>query len=267
VTWTIRKRGSLTVDNHPDVLGPRGVQEPTRGRVFNSFQYTGKEGDAFKAWLLLYPGKIEDDVTAIYADMCVKKYGGVREVAALTIGEYVVWHGLFIAASLCAQSGRGLWDAPKRLGRFRSSPEFGQYMNRHRFEAIKASFLAAFAGSQSELDTWWQIRPLIERFNNNRRETVRMSEVQVPDEAMSPIQPRTSATADLDHLSFVERKPKKLGTEVKCICDGISGIMRFLEIQEGKARMATKKHRRNHGAATAQALRLIEGNHGWSFPE
>jgi hypothetical protein len=121
--------------------------------------------------------------------------------------------------------------------------------------------------SQSDLDAWWQIRPLVDRFNENRRGSVHMSRVQVPDEAMSPLQPRTSATADLDHLSFVERKPKKLGTEVKCICDGISGIMRFLEIQEGKANMATKKHRRNHGAATAQALRLIEGNHGWSFPE
>ncbi len=267
VTWKIVKRGSLKEDHFKEILGPQGVEEPKRGKVFHGFQYTGRDGEILKAWLHLYPGNIEDDVRAIYADMRVRKHGGIREVAVLTVGEYIVWHGLFIAASLCAQSGRALWDPPKRLSRFRTSPEFGKYMNRHRFEAIKASLLAAFVGTESELDAWGEIRPLIERFNENRRKTVLMSRIQVPDEAMSPLQPRTSATADLDHLSFVERKPKKLGTEVKCICDGISGIMRFLEIQEGKTSMATKRHRRNHGAATAQALRLIEGNHGWSFAD
>ena len=54
--------------------------------------------------------------------------------------------------------------------------------------------------------------------------TVEISEV--PDEAMSPIQPRTTASADLPHLSFLERKPKKLGAEYKCVADGRHGLMR-----------------------------------------
>ena len=92
-----------------------------------------------------------------------------------------------------------------------------------------------------------------------------ISEVQNPDEAMSPFQPRTTASADLPHLSFVERKPKKLGTEYKCVADGRHGLMRSLEIQEGKEAMAAKRHRQNYPAATAQALRLVELTLGVRF--
>ena len=64
----------------------------------------------------------------------------------------------------------------------------------------------------------------------------------VHDEAMSPFLPRTSPTADLAYLSFAERKPKKLETEVKYIADGLSGLSRFLEIQEGKVKMEDGLH-------------------------
>ena len=84
----------------------------------------------------------------------------------------------------------------------------------------------------------------------------------IPDESMSAFQPRTTPAADLDHLSYVEQKPKKLGMEMKCVADGRSGVIRFLEIQEGKEAMASKKHRGNHNPATAQALRRMEGTEG-----
>ena len=38
------------------------------------------------------------------------------------------------------------------------------------------------------------------------------------------------------------RKPKPLGTEFKCVADGSTGIMLFLELQEGKERMGTRQY-------------------------
>ena len=64
-------------------------------QVFNEYDYPGREGDALAAWLFLYPGKVEDDVTI----MLIKKHGGLAEVAELT-GEYFVWYGLFLAGLL-----------------------------------------------------------------------------------------------------------------------------------------------------------------------
>ena len=262
ITWRYKKRGSLTQDDFPDIEGPIGVKKKLQLKVFSGLQLTGKSGDKLRAWLHLYPGDISSDVRRISLDMKAKD----PKAAELTVGEYVVWHGLFLAATLCLQRGRDLFDPPKKEQRFRKHPEFAEYMSRFRFEAIKASWLSAFADPASALtDRWWEIRPLVDRFNQNRRRTLTLSPVQVPDEAMSPFQPRTSPSADLPHLSFVERKPKKLGTEVKCVADGLHGVMRFLEIQEGKGEMAKKKYRDMYNAATAQALRLVEGVHGVNF--
>lgn len=260
--WTFNPRGSKKLDYFPGVVGPIGVVEPTQIKVLKNFVFRGERGDSLRAWLHLYPGNIEEHVSKIGADMKSRDSKAVD----LTLGEYVVFHGLFIAASVCVQRGHELWDLPLRERRFRKHPEFGQYMSRRRFDAIKSSLLAAFGDpSKSAEDAWWAVRPLIDSFNDNRRRTVEMSEVQVPDEAMSPFQPRTTKSADLPHLSFVERKPKKLGTEMKCTADGGHGTMRFLEIQEGAEAMARKRHRETYAPATAQALRLVEGAHGWDW--
>ena len=53
---------------------------------------------------------------------------------------------------------------------------------------------------------------------------------------------RTTATGDLPNLSYVNRKPEPLGSEFKNIVDGLSGEMVWLELQEGKNRMATKEY-------------------------
>jgi len=262
VTWTYAPRGSATLDYFPSVSGPTGVKASNQMDVLKNFKFLGERGDSLRSWLQLYPGDIGADVAAISSAMKVKD----DSAADLTIGEYVVFHGLFVGASVCVQRGHELWDAPRKPRRFRKHPGFSEYMTRNRFDAIKSCLLAACGDSSAALtDKWWGIRPLFDRFNENRLRTVVKSELQVPDEVMSAFQPRTTPAADLDHLSYVERKPKKLGTEVKCVADGGSGVMRFLGIQEGAGAMATKRHRAKHAPATAQAMRLVEGTRGARF--
>ena len=50
---------------------------------------------------------------------------------------------------------------------------------------------------------------------------------------MSAFRPRTTARGGLPNISFVKRKPKPMGTELRCAADGRRGLMLFLKIQEG----------------------------------
>lgn len=231
--------------------------------VIRGFKFSGKQGDALRAWLELFPGDIDQHVQRISAAM---KRSNPRS-EDLTLGEYVVFHSLFLAATLQLQSGHALWDKPKKHCRFRKHPDFGEYMARNRFDDIKAALVYAVGDpSNAAEDEWWEIRPLVSDFSENRRRKVVKSEVQVPDEAMSAFCPRSTPSADLAHLSYVERKPKPLGTEFKCVVDGGHGLMRELEIQEGKDAMEKKKYRgppEKHNPATATALRLVDGVEGW----
>lgn len=230
--------------------------------VIRGFKFSGQQGDALRAWLDLFPGDINVHVQRISAAM--KRSDPKSE--DLTLGEYVVFHSLLLAASLQVQSGHALWDKPKKAYRFRKHPDFGEYMSRTRFDDIKAALVYAVGDpSTAGEDQWWQVRPLVNDFNENRRRKVVKSVVQVPDEAMSAFCPRSTPSADLAHLSYVERKPKSLGTEFKCVADGGHNLMRFLEIQEGKTAMEQKKYRlppEKHNPATATALRLVDGVEG-----
>ena len=65
----------------------------------------------------------------------------------------------------------------------------------------------------------------------------------------------------IPHLTKIIRKPKGVGTEVKCLADGVVGIMLQMEICEGKDAEAEKKWS-YLPAGTAQTLRLSEFWHG-----
>jgi len=52
----------------------------------------------------------------------------------------------------------------------------------------------------------WEVRRIVNDFNENRLLNVVKSEILIPDEAMSPYQPGTTPSGDLPHLSYVEHK-------------------------------------------------------------
>ncbi len=49
-----------------------------------------------------------------------------------------------------------------------------------------------------------------------------------------------SGHGGLPHLSYIKRKPKPLGTELKSVCEGTMGMCVYIEIQKGKVAMAQK---------------------------
>ena len=256
--------GFFKTDCFPTYPGPKGVPRVRRPhmKVIRDYTYTGEKGDLLNAYLKLYPGDIRVHVAKINTEMKRKH----RKAAELTLGEYVTWDGLMFAAVLYVQRGHELWDEPEVPRRFRKPPGFGAIMSRNRFDEIKSSILAAFADpSRKGEDPWWEISPLIDGFNDNRRESIIISEEIIPDELMSAFQPRTTSSGDLEHVSFVERKPKRLGTEMKCATDGRHGAMLRLEMQEGAESMKRKRFRDTHKPAEATALRLVHGLNGWEM--
>lgn len=46
----------------------------------------------------------------------------------------------------------------------------------------------------------------------------------------------------MPHSSFVPRKPEPIGCEIKSLADGESGVLLFLEIEEGKDAMSRKQY-------------------------
>jgi len=105
-----------------------------------------------------------------------------------------------------------------------AAPDFGQDMAQRRFEDIKRFVPWQCADLRNfETDPWSMFRPGVRAFNANRRAHVTASNIKVADESMSAFQPRTTKTGQLPNLSFVQRKPKPLGTEFKTVADSTSG--------------------------------------------
>jgi hypothetical protein len=52
---------------------------------------------------------------------------------------------------------------------------------------------------------------------------------------------RSKQLLGMQHITKIPRKPEPVGAEIKDMCDGVSGIMLWLELMEGKLVMATKR--------------------------
>lgn len=62
----------------------------------------------------------------------------------------------------------------------------------------------------------------------------------------------------IPHLTKIPRKPKSIGTELKCASDVSSGVIIKIEIQEGKEANDNKKYQNKYPFHTAVTLRLLE---------
>ena len=73
--------------------------------------------------------------------------------------------------------------------------------------------------------------------------------------------PRTAKRDGLSILSFIISMPKPLGSEFKCVADGSTGIILFLELQEGAVRMDTRAYiKETRSKIAGCGLRLAFGS-------
>ena len=179
--------------------------------------------------------------------------------------EYFRFWGLILAISIGSEKNRrNYWmeELDGESGRIFQPPAFGTRfgMGIRRFEDI---LRCLSFGDEDCNDPWSPIRPFMDALNNRRQQVINPSHMIVEDELLSSwISRKQDRTADgIPHLTKIIRKPKGVGTEIKCVADGLVGIMLRIEICEGKEAESKKKW--SHlPAGTAQTLRLSEPWHG-----
>jgi hypothetical protein len=123
-----------------------------------------------------------------------------------------------------------------------------------RFEAIRR--LVKEICPSSSLDPWPRSRPLVEEFNTNRAKNLHNGGDVTADESMSAYEPRLDKFGGLPNISFIKKKQKPIGTEFKTMCDTRTGVMKFMEIREGKEAMRQKPFANEFGVTTRCVARM-----------
>jgi hypothetical protein len=178
-----------------------------------------------------------------------------RKWRDITISEMILFFGIFVGA--CAHMYGSLDELfstesdsifpPANLQRY------GIELNRFREILQYISCADPLDVSVNTNDKWWPVRGLINAFNENRKVKFHASWIVAVDELMSAFKGK-----GMPHTSFVPRKPEPIGCEMKCLSDGLLGVMMFLELQEGKDTMANLTHHTQLGATAACTLRIAE---------
>eukprot|EP00957_Ditylum_brightwellii_P095397 7266635-Ditylum_brightwellii.AAC.1 len=150
------------------------------------------------------------------------------------------------SASAYGLKGTQLWD--KDNEGVVSPPNMCQFKAEWRFKHIKRLIPNMWKDkSHAEEDPWWNFVTAVDDFNENRKKT----------DAASISKPQTTATGDLPHLSFIERKPEPLGVEFKNSTCGVIGMFLAMELQRGRADTC-RPDNANLGATAAVSLHLAK---------
>ena len=177
----------------------------------------------------------------------------------VTYGEFLRWLGLWFLMSTVIGPSRESFFLNQICNEFSEAPfRVSQYMSRRRFDKILAAIRYPKSDPPSYKDRFWEVRELIDAWNNNMSAVFSPGWVSCLDESMSPW---TNKYTCPGHMC-VPRKPWPLGNEYHTICCCISGLMYAAEIVEGKdhPKEVTKDFTDDprFGATTSLLLRLCK---------
>ena len=153
---------------------------------------------------------------------------------------------------------RNMWKK-KATGFLQAMDVGGRFgLVRDRFEGWR-KYLKLLPADAAKADPYAHVSYLIGAFNENRKEKVSPGTGVCIDESMGKWIPFFKDTPEgIPNLTKLIRKPVGVGAEYKCMADAWSGIMLFLEYQEGKDRMQLKKWCDQYPKHVALVLRLTE---------
>ena len=138
-------------------------------------------------------------------------------------------------------------------------PDFGRVLSHDRFVRILRYLARGPDGTEQtkETDPWAEIRWMVDGFNSTRKNQFRAGWIVTPDESMIQWTGASGPPIGMPHMSYVPRKPIPLGCEIKCVADGTSGVMMYIEVQEGKTRMMRLRFADEYPATVATTLRMV----------
>jgi hypothetical protein len=137
-------------------------------------------------------------------------------------------------------------------------PNFGRHLDKRRFTNVLRCLKEGPEGCEDDADPWHPVRFTVGGCNKTRKRNFQWGWSAVIDDTMFAWRGKGGA-GGMPHLSYTPpRKPEDLGCELKTVCDGTSGVMMHVEIQEGKTRMARKQCHQQCGATTSCTLRCFK---------
>ena len=133
-------------------------------------------------------------------------------------------------------------------------PKLKRFMYYSRFSQL--SNCISFADMTVDIpvsDPWYPIRDFVKSFNDIRKANIIIGWLLCIDETMWKW-----SGLGLPHQSWIPRKPEPLGVESKTVADVESGILLYIELQEGKHRMQAMEYTETYQATTACTLRCCK---------
>jgi hypothetical protein len=210
-------------------------------------------------FLTLFPVAWKPSLLDLIEKANANKRTKQTKMKKVTESEYWIFNGILILCGLTKTGGvDGLYK--KKNDGIIERVNVAEHMSHKRFKQIKSLWITQFHSPAQKVNSeWWMVSKLVNGFNENRRNKVAASRVKTLDESMSSFRPQKSKTGNLPNISFILRKPKNLGTELKTVASkGANGPMVHAEIQEGKMGMKNKLHFNTYGATSSCVLRLAK---------
>jgi len=195
-----------------------------------------------------------------------QKKGDLSRYKRLTTGELIVFFGCILALCFGSMSSRAAeWGTPS-FDDLERPLGLGQWsgMSLNRFNVISEHLTVTQAPltEDEKNDPYFDYRPLVNGFNDHWEHHFYPGHGVCIDETVFHWYGQ-----GLPHVSYLPRKPKGLGTEVKTLCDYMCGVLFRMELQESKGAMgkllkvAKEKFGSSITKTTACVMRLTEKLH------
>jgi len=175
----------------------------------------------------------------------------------VTIGEIMRYLGMWLLMSTQAKCSVREYFSTAPIDPYSNGALFhlNEIMSWNRFNSITQALRFTDEPPPSYKDGFYQVRQLINAFNDHMISIFSAGWISCLDESMSVWTRRWSCPGWM----WVPRKPHPKGNEYHSICDCLSGIMYGLEIVEGKdAPKERKKEFDEKGKTVALLLRLCK---------
>ena len=172
--------------------------------------------------------------TGYMQTVLLKESNKVVMEEAISWREFLRFIGLFLLMSTVSGSfDRRSYFSFTEVSEWEGAPfRLYKYMTGTRFNNIISYLRYTDANQPTFRDRFWEVRQLIQSWNNHMAQFFIAGWVSCLDESMSVWTNRWTCPGWM----FVPRKPHPMGNEYHSICCSISGIMYQVELVEGKDR-------------------------------
>ena len=180
-----------------------------------------------RVFLLLFPRTLVEKVILAETNKKIDK--------KITLGEFLRFIGLWLVITYASPgnlSRKEFWSS-KKLERERGAPfRLNDLMSSNRFEDIIKNLTFTNRQPPAFKDKFWEIRQMVEEWNNTMRDVFIPGWISCLDESMSIWYNKWTCPGYV----FCPRKPHPFGNEYHSICCGLCGILFRVEMVEGKDR-------------------------------